>query len=116
MGHLISKDGYRADPLDSVVLEQFCAPPKTVGELCSLLGLLGYYRCYIKNFSKTLKPLYDLLKKDITQPKLKKTKTSKKKEISQMDSKTAIEWTEQHQLILNKFLNILKSLELFVIS
>ena len=91
LGHLISKDGYRADRLDSLVLEQFCAPPKTVGELCSLLGLLGYYRCYVKKFSKTLKPLYDLLKKDITQPKLKKTKTSKKKEISQMDSKTAIE-------------------------
>ena len=91
MGRLISKDRYRADPQDSIALKKFCTPPKTVGELRSLLGFLGYYHCYVKNFSKILKPLYDLLKKDITQPKLKKAKTSKKKETSQLDSKTAIE-------------------------
>ena len=79
---LISKDRYGADPQDSIALEKFRAPPKTVGELHSLLGFLGYYRCYVKNFSKILKPLYDLLKKDITQQKLKKAKTSKKKETS----------------------------------
>ena len=56
-----------------------------------------------------MKSLYDLLKKDITQPKVKKAKTSKKKETSQLDSKTAIEWTEPHQLILNEILDILKS-------
>ena len=55
-----------------------------------------------------MKSLYDLLKKDITQPKVKKAKTSKKKETSQLDSKTAIEWTEPHQLILNEILDILK--------
>ena len=91
MGHLISKDGYRADPQDSIALEKFRAPPKTVSELRSLLCFLGYYRCSVKNFSKILKPLYDLLKMDITKPKLKKAKTSKKKETSQLDSKTAIE-------------------------
>ena len=116
MGRLISKDRYRADPQDSIALKKFCTPPKTVGELHSLLGFLGYYHCYVKNFSKILKPLYDLLKKDITQPKLKKAKTSKKKETSQLDSKTAIEWTEQHQLILNKILDILKSTPTHVIS
>ena len=109
LGHLISKDGYRDDPQDSIALEKFCAHPKTVGELRSMLGFLGYYRCYVKNFSKILKPLYDLLKKDITKPKLKKAKTSKKKETSQLDSKTAIEWTKQHHLILNEILDILKS-------
>ena len=56
----------------------------------------------------------DLLKKAITQPKLKKTKTSKKKETSHLDSKTVIEWTEQHQLILNEILDILKSPELML--
>ena len=77
----------------------------------SLLGFLGYYRCYVKDFSILLKPLYDLLKKDISKPNLKKTKTSKKKETGQLDSKTAIVWNEQHQLILNKVLDILKSPE-----
>ena len=82
MERLISKDGYGADLQDSIALEKFRAPPKTVGELHLLLGFLGCYCFYVKNFSKILKPLYDLLKKDITQPKLKKAKTSKKKETS----------------------------------
>ena len=34
------------------------------------------------------------------------------KETNQLDSKTAIEWTEQHQLILNEMLDMLKSPEL----
>ena len=111
---LISKYGYGADPQDSRALEKFRAPPKTVGELGSLLGFLGYYRCCIKKFSKILKLLYDLLKKGITKPKLKNTKTYKKKKTSQLDSNTATEWTEQHQLILNEILDILKSPELIL--
>ena len=59
-----------------------------------------------------MKPLFDLLKNDVTKPKLEKAKTSKKEKTSQLDSKTAIEWTEKHQLILNKILNIFKSPEL----
>ena len=41
LGRLISKDAHRADPQDSIALEKFCAPPKTVGELRSLLWFLG---------------------------------------------------------------------------
>ena len=41
----------------------------------------------------------------------RKLKPLKRKKTSQLDSKTAIEWTEK-QLILNKILNILKSPEL----
>ena len=37
LGRLISKDGYRADPQDSIALEKFRAPPKTVCELRLLL-------------------------------------------------------------------------------
>ena len=33
-----------------------------VGELRSLLGFLGYYRCYVEIFSRKVKPLYDMLK------------------------------------------------------
>ena len=40
MGRLISSDGYRPDPVDTVALEKFRSPPKTVGELRSLLGKL----------------------------------------------------------------------------
>ena len=45
---------------------------------------------------------------------MKNTKTYKKKKTSQLDSNTATEWTEQHQLILNEILDILKSPELIL--
>ena len=53
LGCLISKDGHRSDPPDLVALEIFPAPCKTVSELGSLLGFVGYYRYYVKIFSKT---------------------------------------------------------------
>ena len=53
LGCSISKDGHRSDPPDLVALEIFPAPCKTVSELGSLLGFVGYYRCYVKIFSKT---------------------------------------------------------------
>ena len=38
--------------------------PTSVGETQSFLGLAGYYRRFIKNFSKIAKPMPELLKKD----------------------------------------------------
>ena len=32
-------------------------PPKTAKQVCAFLGLVGYYRNFIKNFTKTAKPL-----------------------------------------------------------
>ena len=51
LGRLVSGDGYRSDPADTDALEKFRVPPKNVGELRSLLGFMGYYRCYLKDFS-----------------------------------------------------------------
>ena len=39
-------------------------PPKNVGEIRSFLGLAGYYRRFIENFSKIAKPMTQLLKKE----------------------------------------------------
>jgi hypothetical protein len=39
-------------------------PPTTVSEIQSLLGLAGYYRRFIKDFSKIAKPMMKLLEKN----------------------------------------------------
>ena len=39
-------------------------PPKTVREIRSFLGHVGFYRRFIKDFSKITKPLTSLLMKD----------------------------------------------------
>ena len=62
LGILVSKNGYCPEPEDTQALNKFREPPKTMGELRTLLRFFGYYRSYIKDFAKTFKPIYDLLK------------------------------------------------------
>ena len=58
----MSAEGYKLDPSTTEPVESLKkTPPRTVGEVRKLVGLLSYYRRYIKDFSRTAKPLYDLL-------------------------------------------------------
>lgn len=45
-----------------VILEWEC--PKSITEIRSFMGLVGYYRRFIKGFSKLVAPLTRLTKKD----------------------------------------------------
>jgi hypothetical protein len=63
LGHIITDGGISVDPTKvSDVLKW--EPPLTVKEIRSFLGLAGYYRRFIEEFSKIAKPLTSLLEKD----------------------------------------------------
>ncbi|WVZ80399.1 LOW QUALITY PROTEIN: hypothetical protein U9M48_027873 [Paspalum notatum var. saurae] len=63
LGHILSEKGVAVDPSkvkDVLNWKQ----PETVIEIRSFLGLAGYYRRFIKDFSKTAKPMTSLTKKN----------------------------------------------------
>ena len=63
LGHVILGEGIAAEPTKVQSVTEWLAPT-TVGEIHSFLGLAGYYRRFIENFSKIAKPMMALLKKD----------------------------------------------------
>jgi hypothetical protein len=64
LGHIISQDGISIDP--SKVQEVMdWKPPKSVHQIRSFLGLAGYYRQFIPDFSRIAKPMTELLKKGV---------------------------------------------------
>jgi hypothetical protein len=63
LGHIISVEGIAVDP--SKVQEVLDSKsPKSATQIRSFLGLAGYYRWFIPNFSKIAKPMTQLLEKD----------------------------------------------------
>lgn len=63
LGHVITAQGVAVDPSNVEVVTKW-SPPKKVSQIRSILGLVGYYRRFIENFSKIAKPMMQLLKKD----------------------------------------------------
>jgi hypothetical protein len=63
LGHVIGQDGVRPDEKRIEAVRDF-PKPKTTRELKGFLGLAGYYRRFIPNFSRVAKPLTGLLKKN----------------------------------------------------
>ncbi|GKC14964.1 putative reverse transcriptase domain-containing protein [Tanacetum coccineum] len=65
LGHVINGDGIHIDPSKIKAVENWEAP-RTLSKVRSFLGLAGYYRKFIENFSKIAKPLTVLTQKSKT--------------------------------------------------
>ena len=63
-GHVVSEEGIHVDPYKIKAIENWSAP-KTPTEICQFLGLVGYYRSFIQNFSRIAKPLTTLTQKGV---------------------------------------------------
>ena len=63
LGHVISKEGVIVDPAKIAAVKEWKAP-KSVTEIHNFLGLAGYYRRFVQDFSKIAKPMTKLLQKD----------------------------------------------------
>ena len=108
LGRLVSEHGYRPDPEDVKALEKFREPPKSVGEVRSMVGFLSYYRGHVENFAKKMKPVYDLIKwKDSSGLGDKGGK--KGKSGGGYDKRAPIVWSDTLQAIIDDVIDTLKS-------
>ena len=60
LGHLVSSKGLEVDKAKVEVIQDL-ALPKSIRELRSFLGHVGFYHRFIKDFSKVSKPLTSFL-------------------------------------------------------
>ena len=104
LGRIVSEKGYKLDS-ESIkpILHLQNLTPKTVGDIRRLVGLLGYYRRYIENFSRIAKPIYDLLTSGCEETSGNKTARNgqNKSNAHQVPSSRRILWTEVHQKVLD---------------
>ena len=112
LGHVVSEEGYRTDDSNIKVinaLKEFV--PKTVGAVRRVLGLLNYYRKYIKNFAQIAKPLFELTQKakedvfqDLQDGRKQKGQQAKQHQVS---SRQPVNWEVHHKETLLHLLDCL---------
>jgi len=75
IGHIIGQTGVKPDEKRVKAVRDY-PEPRTTRELKVFLGLTGYYRRFIPNFSKVAKPLTELRKKNVPYTWNDKTETA----------------------------------------
>lgn len=63
LGHVVTQDGIKPNPEKIICVQKFPLPT-TQKEIKQFLGLAGYYRKFIKDYSKIARPMTKNLKKD----------------------------------------------------
>ncbi|KAL8155807.1 hypothetical protein AgCh_001008 [Apium graveolens] len=63
LGHIISNEGIKVDPAKIEAITNW-ERPRTPTEVRSFLGLAGYYRRFVQNFSRIATPLMKLIRKN----------------------------------------------------
>ena len=80
LGHVVSGKGISTNPKKIEAVTKW-PTPKTVYDVRSFLGFVGYYRQFIKNFSKITKPIREVI-------------TGLENQSKRAAKKTYIEWTD----------------------
>jgi len=63
LGHVVSREGISVDPAKVTAVVDW-PRPTNISEVRSFLGMAGYYRRFVKDFSKIASPLTQLLRKN----------------------------------------------------
>ena len=80
LGHVVSGKGISTNPKKNEAVSKW-PTPKTVYDVRSFLGFVGYYRRFIKNFSRITKPIREVI-------------TGLENQSKRTAKKTYIEWTD----------------------
>nr|GEX30761.1 transposon Ty3-I Gag-Pol polyprotein [Tanacetum cinerariifolium] len=75
LGHVIDSEGIHVDPSKIELIKDW-ASPKTLREIRQFFVLAGYYRRFIKGFSKIAKPMTKLTQKSVKFEWTEKAKTA----------------------------------------
>lgn len=96
LGHIVSQSGVETDPAKVEALKTW-PRPKTLKELRAFLGFSGYYRRFVQDYSKIVKPLNDLTAGYPPLQKGRKKKTDEAKQYFSPKEQFGERWTPECQ-------------------
>ena len=95
LGHIVYSKGIATDP-EKIRCVKDWPVPQTLEQLQSFLGFVGYYRRFIRDFSKISRPLYHMFKGSGCNKKKKHCKSKS----------GPFQWQECHQTAFEKLVNM----------
>ena len=99
LGRIVSREGYKMDDDNVEAVRDLLTRKYTnVGEVRQLLGLLGFHRRHIQDYSRLSKPMSDLLTMADSEKSNGKTGPAY--------SSQKIKWTNEHQQALGKLVEL----------